>query len=172
MSISAFKDAIEHHIWATEVVIDACAKLSPAQLEAPCVGTFGPIIETLRHLVQADSWYLFVITKGQVKSIDEDAKLTLAQLKAAMWSHAEAWRALLTDDPDAEADTVVAEEGDGWEFHAPLGFRLAQVVHHGTDHRSQIATALTSLEIQPPEIDLWAYGDVRGRTREIRTAAV
>jgi len=58
----------------------------------------------------------------------------------------------------------MVERGDGWDFHAPTGFRLAQVIHHGSDHRSQICTGLTSLGIEPPEIDLWAYGEATGRT--------
>jgi uncharacterized damage-inducible protein DinB len=48
-----------------------------------------------------------------------------------------------------------------------MGLRLAQVVHHGSDHRSQVCTALTSLGITPPEIDLWAYGEAVGRTRDV-----
>ena len=71
--------------------------------------------------------------------------------------------ALLARNPDGETDTV--EQGEGWTFHAPIGFRLAQVVHHGTDHRSQVCTALTSLGVDPPIIDLWAYGEATGRTR-------
>jgi uncharacterized damage-inducible protein DinB len=38
------------------------------------------------------------------------------------------------------------------------------VIHHGTDHRSQICTALTVLGIEPPAIDVWDYGDTVGRT--------
>jgi len=49
----------------------------------------------------------------------------------------------------------MVEHGDGWNFHSPTGFRLAQVIQHGTDHRSQICTALTSLSVEPPAIDLW-----------------
>jgi hypothetical protein len=37
----------------------------------------------------------------------------------------------------------VDEEGDGRD--ATIGIRLAQAVHHGTDHRSQISIALTAL---------------------------
>ncbi len=44
-------------------------------------------------------------------------------------------------------------------------FRLAQVIHHGTDHRSQVCTILSTLGIEPPEIDVWAYGEATGRTR-------
>jgi len=48
-----------------------------------------------------------------------------------------------------------------------LGLRLAQVVHHGTDHRSQVCTALTSFGLTPPEIDLWSFGEATGRTRPV-----
>jgi uncharacterized damage-inducible protein DinB len=46
-----------------------------------------------------------------------------------------------------------------------MGFQLAGVLQHGTDHRSQVCTALTSLGVEPPQIDLWAYGEATGRTR-------
>ena len=72
---------------------------------------------------------------------------------------------MLAAGPDSEEDIV--EHGDGWDFHSPLGFRLAQVVQHGTDHRSQICTALTSLGVEPPAIDLWAYGDATKRSRGV-----
>jgi uncharacterized damage-inducible protein DinB len=39
-------------------------------------------------------------------------------------------------------------------------------VHHGTDHRSQICTALTNLGIEPPDIDLWAFGEAEGTVTE------
>ncbi|HYF10884.1 MAG TPA: hypothetical protein VEC09_01130, partial [Actinomycetota bacterium] len=56
---------------------------------------------------------------------------------------------------------------DGSETHAPRGIRLAQAVHHGTDHRSQTCTALTTLGIEPPEIDVWDFGLVTGSVLEV-----
>ena len=56
---------------------------------------------------------------------------------------------------------------DGSETHAPLGIRLAQVVHHGTDHRSQICTVLTTLGIEPPPIDVWDFADHDGRAATV-----
>ena len=47
-----------------------------------------------------------------------------------------------------------------------MGIRLAQAIHHGTDHRSQICTALTMLGIEPPFIDVWAFGAETGRVVE------
>ncbi|MBA3739470.1 MAG: hypothetical protein H0W97_13015, partial [Actinobacteria bacterium] len=56
---------------------------------------------------------------------------------------------------------------DGSETHAPLSIRLAQALHHGTDHRSQICTALTTLGVEPPAIDVWDFGVQDGRVVEI-----
>lgn len=55
---------------------------------------------------------------------------------------------------------------DGSESGAPLGVRLAQALHHGTDHRSQICTMLTVLGVTPPEIDVWDYAWSDGRLTE------
>ena len=55
---------------------------------------------------------------------------------------------------------------DGSGIDASRGLRLAQVLHHGTDHRSQVCTALTHLRIDPPDIDLWAFGIETGRITE------
>ena len=165
MTTSLLTDAFAHHVWATERLIDACAPLSPEQLRTPAPGTYGSVIDTLRHLVSSDGWYLSFF--GNVPApVDEAADVTLAELRSAITTNGAAWMELISGDLDA--DTEVVERGEGWEFRSPLGLRLAQVVQHGTDHRSQVCTALTSFGLTPPEIDLWAYGDVTGRTRSTR----
>jgi len=162
MTASLFDDAMAHHIWATEILIDECARLTPEQLSTPAPGTYGSILDTFRHLVIADGWYLtFFRDEPQLPA--EGSEPDLDEMRAAMTTNGKAWMALLATGLDGEADSV--ERGDGWTFHAPTGFRLAQVVQHGTDHRSQICTALTSLGVTPPVIDLWAYGEATGRTR-------
>jgi len=162
MTASLLDDVFAHHVWATERLMDECAALTPEQLAAPAPGTYGSIIDTFRHLVSSDGWYLSFL-REQPAPIDEGADVTLAELRPAITTNGAAWKELLAAGPDGEADIV--EHGDGWDFHSPLGFRLAQVVHHGTDHRSHICTALTSLGLTLPEIDLWAFGEASGRTR-------
>ena len=56
--------------------------------------------------------------------------------------------------------------GEEWIFHSPVSIRLAQVPHHGTDHRSQICTILCTLGIVPTEIDVWTFGEATDRTRD------
>ena len=170
MTTSFLSDAFAHHVWATERLIDACTVLTPDQLNAPAAGTYGSIIATLRHLVSSDCWYLaFFPSVGPTEAIDEEADVSLGELRSAITSNGAAWTRLLAAEADPELD--VPEHGDGWEVHAPLGFRLAQVIHHGTDHRSQVCTALTNLGLTPPEIDVWAYGDATDRTRSVRAPA-
>jgi uncharacterized damage-inducible protein DinB len=66
---------------------------------------------------------------------------------------------------------VVRHRGDGSEGHAPLGIRLAQVLHHGTDHRSQVCTGLTGLGVEPPAIDAWDFAASGGRLVEVPAPA-
>ena len=168
MTASIVRDAFEHHLWANEQILDACVGLSAAQLMEQVPGTYGPIIATLRHLIQADSFYLWVQRGSTGKMMDSSNSLGIDELRSANAGHAAEYRELLAGplDPDAE----VAEHGDGWDFVATLGIRVAQIVHHGSDHRSQVCTGLTALGIEPPEIDLWAYGLAKGMTREVDLA--
>ncbi len=168
MTTSLLSDAFRHHIWATEVILETCAGLTEAQLNAPVPGTYGPIIDTLRHIVQADSFYLRIFTDGRIEEIDGDAKLSPEELRTAFSGYGPAYESLLASAPDPEA--WVIERGEYGEFHSKMGLRLAQVVHHGSDHRSQVCTALTSLGVTPPEIDLWVYGEAARRTREVAAA--
>jgi len=161
---SLLDDAVAHHIWATQRLIDACDALTPEQLRTPVPGVYGPILDTLRHLVSSDGWYL-TFFRDWTNLVEEDAEVTLADLRSAISTNGAAWIELLSGDPDGELDIV--EHGEGWDFHSPLGFRLAQVVHHGTDHRSQVCTGLTSLGVEPPGIDLWDYGEATKRTRSV-----
>lgn len=149
-------DAFEHHAWANQVLLGVCEGLTDEQLAAPVPGTYGSILDMARHLVEGDDWYLFVLTDQASERIHEDT-MSVAELRAAAGGHAQAYREILVAGRDPREDVVIVEPG-GNAWHATLGIRLAQVIHHGTDHRSQICTGLTSLGIEPPEIDVWAYG--------------
>jgi uncharacterized damage-inducible protein DinB len=52
------------------------------------------------------------------------------------------------------------EPGEAWTM--PVSLFLLQAVNHGTEHRAQVATILTQLGIQPPEMDGWRYFEDSG----------
>lgn len=165
MTRSILADAFGHHTWATIAIVDACSPLTEEQLATTVPGTYGSILDTLRHLVGGDASYLSVLTGGLVAEIDETA-MGLADLRATMVDNEPAWAALVAAAPDPDA-TVTRHRDDGTDSLAPMSIRIAQALHHGTDHRSQICTALTALGIEPPDIDVWAFAHKDGRLSEV-----
>lgn len=165
MTRSPLHDAFGHHIWATVRLIDACLDLHPDQLATAPHGTYGSIIETLRHLVGADTAYLYLLLDTPAPDGDEGT-MDLLELRAAIEANGRGWSDLVERDLDPDR-VVVRHRDDGSESHAPLGIRLAQALHHGTDHRSQVCTALTTIGIEPPAIDVWDYAEEDGRLREV-----
>jgi len=165
MTRSLLADAFDHHVWATQLLMDTCAGLTSEQLASTVPGTYGTILDTLRHIVGADCNYLAVLTDGAVERIDEGA-LELPELRTTFDRVSASWPGLLAQalDPDR---IYIRYRDDGSEAHAPLGIRLAQVLVHGTDHRSQIATALTQLDVTPPEMDVWDFAVSQGRFLEV-----
>lgn len=161
-------DAFAHHVWATVRLLDACADLDEAQLATGVPGTYGSMIDTLRHLVDGDVFYLNVLRGGQPEPFDVAASDN-PTLRAVMEAHDPVWQRLVAGDLDP-ATVVVEYEASGYKTHAPLGIRLAQALYHGTDHRSQVCTALTNLGIEPPSIEAWDLAREDGRMFTIESA--
>jgi len=162
---SPLADAFAHHVWATLRLIDVCAALRDEQLQATAPGTYGSILETLRHLVASDRSYLALLSGGRVERVDDEA-LPLADVRAVMVEDGPEWARVVAelDDPDR---LIVRRRPDGSSNRAPAGIRLAQALHHGTDHRSQICNILTTIGIEPTDVDVWEFGTQDGRTEEI-----
>jgi uncharacterized damage-inducible protein DinB len=159
------EDAFSHHVWATLRLIDACLALTDAQLATPVPGTYGSILQTMRHLVAADSFDLSVLSNASVVHIDEKS-MGLTYLRAAMENNGVAWSQFLAVDPDPDRVVREVDPDDGYQRDATVGLRLAGVLQHGTDHRSQICTALTSLGVLPPRIDVFDFGLAEGCVSE------
>jgi len=166
MSRSLLDDAFAHHVWATLRLIDACLALSPAQLDAKVPATDRSILGTMRHVIGNESFELFV-ANGERGSFIRADRMGLTELRAAMEDIGTGWSRLL--DEGIDADTVLREvdPDDGYQKYAPMGIRLAQTLHHGNDHRSQICTALTTLGVKPPAVDVFSFGLHDGRVVEV-----
>src|SRR5262249_54548726 len=132
MARSILADAYDHHVWATLRLLDVLATLTDDQLATTVPGLDGSILDTARHLVGSDRWYLFTMSRASVEQIDENV-MSIAELRAAMEPDAASWRAILAANPDPEEDFVLTRD-DGSESHATWGVRLGQAIHHGTDH--------------------------------------
>ena len=55
-------DFFKYNLWANLRLLDACAQLSDAQLDATTTETFGSVRETLMHLFAAEEGYVWSFT--------------------------------------------------------------------------------------------------------------
>ena len=143
MTRSLLADAYGHHVWATLTLAGRLPDLDDKQLATDVPGTYGSILAIARHMVGADYGYLYALTGGTYPEIDEDT-MSMADLRAAMERNGAGLdRAAGTGARPGHRRRPAPRRQH--VSHAPMGIRLAQVVHHGTDHRSQICTALTTI---------------------------
>jgi uncharacterized damage-inducible protein DinB len=159
------ESAFAHHAWATITLIEACEDLSPEALQHVVPGTRGPIIQTLAHIVDGDTWDLDLFD-GRSLAEAAEAGLELSALRAAAERNAARWSSFLSTSPDPGAMVTEVDPADGFRRVAPIDLRLAAALSHGSDHRSQICTALSTLGVRPPAIDVWTFGVGIGRIEE------
>jgi uncharacterized damage-inducible protein DinB len=161
-------DALRHNAWATLELLRVCQGLSERQLDATTVGTYGSIIDTLRHIVSSEASYLVRLT-GEEPSWDRRAaeRPDLGTLAKRIEELAARWERFLAEPFDAERNLVIRWP-DGTDYNVPAGVVLAQALHHGNEHRGQICAILTSIGVTPPELGVWEYAEATGRARPRR----
>ena len=158
-------DAFGHNAWATDEVLRVCRALSEQELSRTTPGTYGSIFATLRHLISSEANY-YARLAGEEPSWDRQADdpSDLAGLAARAAELAERWRRFLATPFDAERTFAISWEA-GPVRDVPAGVVLAQVLHHGDEHRTQICTVLTTIGIPTPELGVWDYAEATNRAR-------
>jgi len=158
-------DAFRHNAWATRQLLEFCRELSPAQLEASATGVYGSPIDTFWHIVGAEAGYCYRLS-GQRPEWDwrTDDTPSLAAIAARAEEMAGRWEAFLTEPFDAERLLRYQWEDEG-QMDVPAGIVLAQALHHGNEHRTQIYTVLTELGLEPPEHGVWEFAVETGRAK-------
>jgi uncharacterized damage-inducible protein DinB len=151
-------DFFKYNLWANLCLLDACAQLSDAQLDATTGGTFGSVRETLMHIFSSD--------EGYARHWHFTGAAPTPRLKefTTFPGFDELRRRAQRSGKELIA---VAEQGDlnqilyldDGTYEAPVIVVLIQAINHGIDHRSQIATLLSQQDIEPPDLDGWSYND-------------
>ncbi|HEU4750624.1 MAG TPA: DinB family protein [Acidimicrobiia bacterium] len=145
-----------HNRWANRLMMEACRGLSDEQLDTTVNGTYGTIRDTITHLVRAESGYAFRLIGGDrifgreepFPGVDRSIEV-LEQTGAALEKVA----------ADLDPKRIIEIVTDEATTQIPGFVILLQAVNHATDHRSHIATILTQLGHEPPELDLWSYNE-------------
>jgi uncharacterized damage-inducible protein DinB len=156
-------DAFRHNAWATRQFLLRCRELTPAQLGTTVIGVYGNPVATLWHIVASEAGYFFRLSDQES---DWDRRAVeppgLDELMARAEEMAARWEAFLAVPFDAER-LLVYQWHDGTRRNVPAGVVLAQAIHHGSDHRSQVNTILTVIGVEPLNVGLWDYAEDTNR---------
>jgi len=157
-------DLARHNAWATEQVLEFLQGLDEPTLNSTVAGTYGTIIETLRHIINSEAGYLFRLTGAWSEypwQRDEAVGLDVLAERAAVL--ATTWEQYLAGDVVIER-LGEARGDDGEIFAVPAGVFITQALHHANEHRAHICTILGAQGIEPPDVSAWDYAFTTGRS--------
>lgn len=141
-----------YNAWANRQILDACAALDDAKLRTEMPAMYGSVVETVSHLVGVEFNYLRLIEGEPTERRRFDDFAPARE------------RCLETDRGYVELVGRLTVADLARTFHMPgLGRDLTvrqgliQVATHSTEHRADLAAAVTRLGGTPPALDYVQY---------------
>lgn len=149
-------DFFKYNLWANLRLLDACARLSDAQLDATTTGTFGSVRDTLMHLFASEEGYVRHFT-GTTPTPPLKEFTTFPGFDELRRRAERSGKELIAIAEQRDLSQIF--HLDGGTYDAPAIIVLIQAINHAIDHSSQIATLLSQQGIEPPALDGWSYND-------------
>jgi uncharacterized damage-inducible protein DinB len=147
---------LEFHHWANMRLLDFCSTLDDAALDMEMPGTFGTIRGTLTHVFATQNEFLGAVAGAPPAALFNgmpfpgfDELCSVAEKTDALFLAAAA---------DREPDEVLKSEWQGQSYEFRLIVPIVQVVNHGIEHRTEIQSILSRLNIAGPRLDGWVWG--------------
>lgn len=145
MNADRSRAEIGYTAWADVRVLDAAAKLTPAQWET--------VRGQFEHMLGTQLWWMQRWTGGS--DAEPQVALPTAAEACAAYDASHAALAAFVGALD-EAGWLREEpwwKPWGYDHTLPVGEIVTQVAHHGAQHRSEIAMALTEMGASPGDLD-------------------
>jgi len=155
-----------HMAWANRLTIEHLQTLPEESLKSFATNPKWHVGEIIHHIVEAGDFYVYrirgefakvageKITEPEKISDLELLKLQVATIDAALME------CVKLEDIQVEFENSRKEKVKRWRSTI-----LSQAVHHATEHRAQIASALEAKGFTPvdlDELDLWSFEINRG----------
>ena len=151
-----------YNAWANGQIMEATARVTPAQFVAGGGASFDSLRDTLVHTMAAQWLYLERWQGRSPTSMPSGAEFADPAAVRARWTEIErdtrTFVAGVTDARLAEAVTYRNFKGEPWTY--PLWQQMLHQVNHATQHRSEAAVMLTQFGHSPGLLDLLYFIDV------------
>ena len=159
-------EMLRHNTWANTKLVEFCRDLPTEKREGDTsiTGTYGNIRDTLLHGVQAQEGYLRSYGRPDAPPPAPEGFPNWDTLLERMRRSSQGF----------EAFAAEARDGDTWEgdfgaqlWRTPPSVVLTHIVTHATEHRIHVATAITQMGVEPPNLDAWQFGGQRGQVSAV-----
>lgn len=163
MNVNDFRHLFAYSHWATELQLDAAARLTDEQWTRDLGSSFPSVRATLTHILGAE---LLWLRRWQGTSpaalpewMDNATAAGLRTVHAEVHEERERFLATLGD---GDLGRVVHFTFlSGLAGAQPLEQLMMHAANHSTYHRGQITTLLRQLGATPPPIDLFGFNRLR-----------
>jgi len=139
-------------------LMEVCRQRPPEQLGAVATGTYGSIGATLVHIANSQEGYAARLLDTERPERLPENPFPGFEALAERFTHGDAQleeAATQTGQVDRQIQVTGDDPPGTWWM--PVSLFLLQAVNHGTEHRSHVATILTQLGVEPPEMDGWTF---------------
>ncbi|MEI6844458.1 MAG: DinB family protein [Actinomycetes bacterium] len=166
---------LKHMAWANAEILSQVATLEDEALSAYAVNPEWTVREIIQHLVRSAHFYgyrLQIRSPADIQSGENDRNDYIQNEKAPVCSSEiskmveslQAADAVLLGEAQLD-DGTVYREVEGKLIERARSTIIFQAIHHATEHRAQLVSALEARgysSISLDEFDLWAYADKFG----------
>jgi uncharacterized damage-inducible protein DinB len=166
---------LKHMAWANREILIKVAAMSDEALDSYAVNPEWTVREITRHIASSATWYGWrLLDKSSWSEAEHalwQAKLDETEVPAATMKDLQIVinRLAAADSVLLEAarlpEGTVAREWEGKTIIRARSTIISQAVHHATEHRAQLVSALEArgfTSINLDDYDLWNYADTIG----------
>jgi uncharacterized damage-inducible protein DinB len=143
-------DLLRYNHWANCHLFALAARASAEQMSGEQPGVYGPLGETLRHMVAVENNFLRVIRGEATERIETS---DVGELWERILGLASEYREALADEPALDRVVFVPWLRGGAGFEMPISDAVIQAVTHSIQHRADVIGALSRIGIEPPGLD-------------------
>lgn len=157
-SANALRTHIDYTAWASKLLVDAAAQLSPEELVRDFQTADRSVMDTLVHIYAADRLWLARLSGEPHPGFVTEADRSLSVLQndwPALRERWTRWAGGLTDE--SVLGFIAYHDMKGRPWNQPLWQLVLHVVNHGSHHRGQVSGFIRSMGHQPPATDLLYY---------------
>ncbi len=155
--VDVLVEFFRHNSMMNRRLLDACRELTPEQLGATAHGTYGSIGATLVHIANSQLGYAARLLQTDRPERQPEDPFPGFDALAERLALGDARLEQAASQASSDRQVQVTGDDPPGTWLMPVSLFLLQAINHGTEHRSQVATVLTQLGVQPPDMDGWTY---------------